>query len=74
LELGLGFNVNLEGRMIRIVDAHGYGKRFIMRADEMLIAFVELRRYTRVRRKFDRVKPVSVLAVKSDESLAIYLR
>jgi hypothetical protein len=24
------------------VDAHGYGKRFIVRADEMLAAFVEL--------------------------------
>ena len=25
-------------------DAHGYGKRFIVRADEMLTAFVELQR------------------------------
>ena len=25
-----------------IVDAHGYGKRFIVRADEMLTAFLEL--------------------------------
>ena len=33
-----------EGRMIWIVDAHGYGKRFIVRADEMLTAFVELER------------------------------
>jgi hypothetical protein len=24
------------------VDAHGYGQRFIVRADEMLTAFVEL--------------------------------
>jgi len=24
------------------VDAHGYGKRFIVRADELLTAFVEL--------------------------------
>jgi hypothetical protein len=31
-----------EGRTIWIVDAHGYGKRFIIRADEMLTAFVEL--------------------------------
>jgi hypothetical protein len=31
-----------EGRTIWIVDAHGYGKRFIVRADEMLTAFVEL--------------------------------
>jgi hypothetical protein len=25
-------------------DAHGYGKRFIVRADEMLTAFLELER------------------------------
>jgi hypothetical protein len=30
--------------MIWIVDAHGYGKRFIVRADEMLTAFLELQR------------------------------
>ena len=36
--------LNLEGRTIWIVDAHGYGKRFIVRADEMLTAFVELER------------------------------
>jgi hypothetical protein len=26
------------------VDAHGYGQRFIVRADEMLTAFLELER------------------------------
>ena len=31
-----------EGRTIWIVDAHRDGKRFIVRADEMLTAFVEL--------------------------------
>jgi hypothetical protein len=31
-------------RTIWIVDAHGYGKRFIVRADEKLTAFVELER------------------------------
>jgi hypothetical protein len=31
-----------EGRTIWIVDAHGYGKRFIIRADEILTAFVQL--------------------------------
>ena len=36
--------INLEGQTIWIVDAHGYGKRFIVRADEMLTAFVELER------------------------------
>jgi hypothetical protein len=30
------------GRTIWIVDAHGYEKRFIVRADEKLTAFVEL--------------------------------
>jgi hypothetical protein len=35
---------DLEGRTIWIVDANGYGKRFIVRADEILTAFVELER------------------------------
>jgi hypothetical protein len=33
---------DLKGRTIWIVDAHGYGKRFIVRADELPTAFVEL--------------------------------
>ena len=36
--------IDLEGRTIWIVDAHGYGKRFIVRAEEILTAFVELER------------------------------
>jgi len=36
--------LDVDGRTIWIVDAHGYGKRFIVRADEMLTAFVELQR------------------------------
>ena len=36
--------LDLEGRTIWIVHAHGYGKRFIVRADEMLTAFLELKR------------------------------
>jgi len=36
--------LDVEGRTIWIVDAHGYGKRFVVRADEMLTAFVELER------------------------------
>ena len=36
--------LDLEGRTIWIVDAHGYGKRFIVRAGEKLTAFVELER------------------------------
>jgi hypothetical protein len=31
-------------RTIWIVDAHGYGKRFVVRADQMLTAFIELER------------------------------
>jgi hypothetical protein len=33
-----------EARKICIVDAHGYGRRFIVRADEILTAFLELER------------------------------
>ena len=40
--LGWVSALDLEGRTIWIVGAHGYGKRFIIRADEMLTAFVEL--------------------------------
>ena len=40
--LGWVATVDREGRTIWIVDAHGYGKRFIVRADQLLSAFVEL--------------------------------
>jgi hypothetical protein len=40
--LGWVSAVDLEGRTIWIVDAHGYGKRFIVRAEEKLTAFLEL--------------------------------
>jgi len=40
--LGWVSAIDFEGRTIWIVDAHGYGKRFIVRADEMLTAFLEL--------------------------------
>ena len=36
--------IDSSGRTIWIVDAHSYGKRFIVRADEILTAFVELER------------------------------
>ena len=36
--------MDYEGRTIWITDAHGYGKRFVVRADEMLTAFLELQR------------------------------
>ena len=43
LELGLCLNNEFEWQIIRIVDAHrGDGKRFVVRADEKLSAFVEL--------------------------------
>jgi hypothetical protein len=40
--LGWVSALDLEGQTIWIVDAHGYGKRFIVRADEKLTAFLEL--------------------------------
>ena len=36
--------IDLERGTLRIVDAHRHGKRFVMRADEILTAFVELQR------------------------------
>ena len=42
--LGWVSALDTEGRTMWIVDAHGYGKRFIVRTDEMLTAFVELQR------------------------------
>ena len=42
--LGWVSALDLEGRTIWIVDAHGYGKRFIVRADRILTAFMELER------------------------------
>jgi hypothetical protein len=40
--LGYVSAVDTHGRTIWIVDAHGYGKRFVVRATEKLTAFVEL--------------------------------
>lgn len=43
--LGWVSAIDCEGRTIWIVDAHrGDGRRFIVRADEILTAFVELER------------------------------
>jgi hypothetical protein len=36
--------LDVHGRTIWIVDAHRDGRRFIVRADEMLTAFIELQR------------------------------
>jgi hypothetical protein len=42
--LGWVSAIDSAGRTIWIVDAHGYGKRFIVRAEEILTAFLELER------------------------------
>jgi hypothetical protein len=42
--LGWVSAVDAEGRTVWVVDAHGYEKRFIVRADEKLSAFLELER------------------------------
>ena len=42
MELGCVSAIDREGRTIWIVDAHRDGKRFIVRADEKLSAFLEL--------------------------------
>ena len=42
--LGWVSALDVEGRTIWIVDAHGYGKSFIVRADEKVTAFEELQR------------------------------
>jgi hypothetical protein len=41
--LGWASAIDLEGRTIWVADAHrGDGKRFVLRADEKLTAFLEL--------------------------------
>jgi hypothetical protein len=43
LEFGYVSGVDSHGRTIWIADAHrGYGKRFVVRADEKLTTFLEL--------------------------------
>jgi hypothetical protein len=42
--LGWVSALDSQGRRIWIVDAHGYGKSFIVRAEEKLTAFLELQR------------------------------
>jgi hypothetical protein len=45
MELGCVTAMDCDGRMIWIVDAHrGDGKRFVVRSEEMLTAFLELER------------------------------
>jgi len=53
LELGYVSAVDSNGRTIWIADAHrGDGKRFVVRADEKLTAFMELE--STIGRKFSR--------------------
>jgi hypothetical protein len=40
--LGWVSAIDLDGRTIWIVDAHREGKRFVVHADEILTAFLEL--------------------------------
>ena len=47
--LGWVSALDVEGRTIWVVDAHGYGKRFIVRADEKQTAFLELESAIRAR-------------------------
>jgi len=42
--LGWVSAIDSQRRTIWIVDAHGYGKRFVVRADDILTAFLELER------------------------------
>ena len=44
MELGWVSAIDSAGRTMWIIDADGYGKRFVVRADEKLTAFVELER------------------------------
>jgi hypothetical protein len=44
LELGYVSAIDSQGGTIWIVDAHGYGKRFFVRAEEILTAFLETER------------------------------
>jgi len=42
--LGWVSAIDVKKRTIWIVDGHGYGKRFVVRADEILTAFLEAER------------------------------
>jgi hypothetical protein len=54
--LGWVSALDIEGRRMCIVDAHGYGKRFIVRPDEKPPAFLEMQRAIyQVRGGFDLV-------------------
>ena len=42
--LGYVSTINSQGRTMFVADAHSNGKRFVVRADEKLTAFMELER------------------------------
>jgi len=49
--------LDVEGRTVWIVDAHGYGNRFVVRADEKLTAFLELERAVCIHLLTDGIEP-----------------
>jgi hypothetical protein len=54
--------LDAQGRTIWIVDAHGDGKRFIVRADEKLTAFLELESaILQLRKRQSRCTSISVV-------------
>jgi len=63
--LGWVSALDVQGRTIWIVDAHGYGKRFVVRADEMRTAFVELQRAIHELETYERLKTDCVLKPES---------
>ena len=44
IQRGLVSALDDYGRIVWMVDEHGYGKRFIVRVEEKLMAFMELQR------------------------------
>jgi hypothetical protein len=57
--LGWVKTIDRQGRTIWIVDAHGYGKRFIVRADEIMIVCRTGTGDTPIRGEFGVIKPRS---------------
>jgi hypothetical protein len=50
--------VDSEGRTIWIADAHRDGKRFIVRGDELLTAFLELEREICIQLLTEQISPI----------------
>jgi hypothetical protein len=63
LELGCVSAIDSNGRTIFVTDAHrDDGKRFIVHADELLTAFLELERVTRREQRFPLQGPEQEIA------------